>query len=55
LLSTGDLLAICIHGRPRDPANGQHKAVVIFTAPTMSAHVSPRTSATQPSGSSRPE
>jgi hypothetical protein len=39
LLSTGDLLAVRVKGRPRDPATGRHKAVVIFIAPTMSSHI----------------
>jgi hypothetical protein len=38
LLATGDLLAVRVHGRPRDPQEGHHKAVVVFTDATMSPH-----------------
>jgi hypothetical protein len=38
LLSTADLLAVRVHGRPRDPGNGQHKRAVIYCDATMSAH-----------------
>lgn len=35
LVSTDDLLALRLNGRPRDPATGAHRAVVIFVRPDL--------------------
>jgi hypothetical protein len=37
LLATPDVLAVRLRGRPRSPATGAHRHLVIFAEPTMSA------------------
>lgn len=38
LLATATISAYRFRGRPRDPEDGRHRAVVVFAEPTMTPH-----------------